>query len=862
MRVRAYLLAGTILCAAPAIAQTASKNPEGQTSTMVDVAQPETEQHNEIVVTGQRRLSQSPQDAKRTTIATVDSVGALEIQKLPDVTIADALVRLPGVSIQRGYQTQKGWYATIRGLDGNYSSVDLDGGMFFDSTRNDRAVYLDTVPASAINQIVVNKTVTPDMDANSIGGHISILTLRSFDLNGAAVTRGDFGLDLFQKGGAPKGNGPGKTGNFVIKRTFGPNGDFGFVGAASYHDDDYSQTYNNSSAYIVRNGIDVPTSALQRGNFDLHDKGYSLLGKLEARSTDKFYGFVEATYFDSDFFQNNYRGGITVNPTNITNAAEGTGSFSGASAQAYSRTYDINRKLWTATTGAELKIGDNSRIKATGSIEESHHNETLQNGAIYQFNGLSGTYAITPDYADIALTPATGLNNPQNWIASPSSAAVVTHLPMTDHVYTGRLDYNLNSFAFSNGFGLSAGVNWRRLHRVFNQSADNYTLPTGTAYTLDKVLANGGSGSAYDGEGIVYVDRNAYWKFVTTNGIDTRTTSPTGSFDLTEDVLAGYGAVHYNSAKLHAIAGARYEKTLEDDSTAQLANGATVPFSFHRSYGYLLPNVQAYYDFLPALRVRAAFTETIARPTFTTFAQGLTINNFSSLVSFTRGSNPDLKARLSRNFDLSVESFMPHGYVSAGVFHKDITGEIYYLTTTTSDPATGAASQVSTPYNSSSSRLTGIELSGEWRDFTGLAPWLAGVTLRANFTKLWGELGVRNADGTGRTIDGLNQQPSYMANVMGIYDHGPVTVSLSYDRRGVAFNGSVGATSQGDTYIRPYDSLDARIAVRPVGHVELFVAARNLTDSWYRESTGTDRLQFLTAIQSGRSFTLGGRFQF
>ncbi len=854
--IRVGLLAGTMFSAVPAIAQTAAAPVADQTATAT------AEPSKDIIVTGQRRLSRAPQDAKRSSLAVVDSVGALEIQKLTDQTVVDALTRVPGVSLQRGFQFQKGWYATIRGLDGNYNSVDLDGGMFFDSTRNDRAVYLDTVPAMAINELVVTKTVTPDMDANSIGGHISINTLRAFDLGGAAVTKGDFGLNLFQNGGAPERHGPGKIGNVVVKRTFGPDGDFGFVGSASFHDDRYSQTYNNTSAYILRNGIDVPTSALQRGNFDVQDKGFSLLGKLEARSADRFYGFVETTYFNSDILQNNYRGGTSVNAANVTATGEGQGSFTGASAQAYSRVYDISRKLWTVTTGGEFKTSDDSKIKAVASMESSHHDETLENGAIYTFGGLSGRYAVGENQVDLSLDPATGLSNPANWSANPSANAVVTHLPMTDKVYTARLDYNLNSFPFSEGLGLSTGVNWRRLHRVFNQSADNYTLPTGTAYTLDKVLLNGGTGSTFDGQGIVYVDHDAYWSFVKANGTNKPTTTPSSSFDLTEDVLAGYGAVHYNSGIVHALAGARYEKTIIDDSTARLQNGTPVPFSFHRSYGYLLPNVQASVDVLPVLRLKAAYTETIARPTPTTFAQGLTINNFSSVNVLLRGSNPDLKARHSRNYDLSIESYLSHGYLSAGVFHKDIGGEVYYLTTTTSDPATGVATQLSTPYNAASSKVSGLELSGEWRDFTALSPWLEGFTLRANYTRLWGELGVLNAAGSGRTIGALNQQPSYMANVMGVYDHGPLTGSLSYAMRGRAFNGGVGATAAADTYIRPYDSLDARFAVRPVDHLEVFVAARNLTNSWWREVTGVNRDQLLTAIRSGRSYTVGAQFRF
>ncbi len=859
---RAGLLASAIFIAVPATAQTVAGDPGGQAGAAMATAQPDVEPQNDIIVTGQRRLSRAPQDAKRSSLAMVDSVGALEIQKLPDQTIADALARVPGVSLQRGFQFQKGWYATIRGLDSNYNSVDLDGGMFFDSTRNDRAVYLDTVPAMAINELVVTKTVTPDMDANSIGGHLSINTLRAFDLGGAAVTKGDFGLNLFDKGGAPDRHGPGKIGNLVVKRTFGADGDFGFVGAASWHDDRYSQTYNNTSAYIVRGEIDVPTSALQRGDFDIHDKGYSLLGKLEARSTDRFYGFVEGTYFNSDIVQNNYRGGTTVNAANVTATAEGRGSFTGTSAQAYSRVYSISRELMTATAGGEVKVGDNSKLKLVGSVEKSNHDETLENGAIYTFGGLAGTYAIGENQVDLALNPANGLSNSANWSANPASAAVVTHLPMTDKVYTARADYSFNSFPFSEGLGLSTGVNWRRLHRVFNQSADNYTLPSGSAYTLDKVLVDGGKRSTFDGQGIVYVDHDAYWNFVRANGTNNRTTSPTGSFDLTEDVIAGYGAVHYNSDIVHALAGVRYEKTAFDNATATLRAGVATPVSFHRSYDYLLPNVQASVDVLPVLRLKAAYTETIARPTFTTFAQGLTINNFSSLNVLIRGSNPDLKARHAKNYDLAVESYLSHGFLSAGLFRKDISGEIYFLTTTTNDPTTGVASQLSTPYNAASSKVTGLELNAEWRDFTGLTPVLDGVTLRANYTRLWGRLGVLNANGSGRTIGALNQQPTYIANAMAVYDKGPFTGSLSYARRGQAFNGGVGATAAGDTYIQSYDSLDARIAVRPVTRIEVFVAARNLTNSWWREVTGVNRNQLLTAIQSGRSYTVGAQFRF
>ena len=260
--------------------------------------------------------------------------------------------------------------------------------------------------------------------------------------------------------------------------------------------------------------------------------------------------------------------------------------------------------------------------------------------------------------------------------------------------------------------------------------------------------------------------------------------------------------------------------------------------------------------------MKAAYTETIARPTFTNFAQGLTINNFSSLTPFIRGSNSNLKARQSDNYDLSFEFYRPQGYFSVAPFYKQISHEIYNLTTTSTDAATGVVTQLSTPENAGSSSLSGVEFAGDWRDFTSVSPMLDGLEMRANYTLLNGKLGIVNADGSTRTIKGLNQQPKYEANFILVYDHGPFEGSVDYSLRGRAFNGVVGATPAGDWYIAPTNTLNVRLAYHLTDHLEAYVAAKNLTNSWWRELTGVNGEQPATAIRDGQSFQVGVQFRY
>jgi outer membrane receptor for ferrienterochelin and colicin len=134
-----------------------------------------------IVVTAPRRQSEA-RDVQFQAPNIVNVQSAETIAKYPDFNAAEALGRIPGISLSS--DTGEGRFVNIRGIDGNlngatYGGVVLlntnPGGTVFGSGR---AVEFDTIPTGAIDGIVVTKTGMPNHDAEGLGGTIE-LTPRS-----------------------------------------------------------------------------------------------------------------------------------------------------------------------------------------------------------------------------------------------------------------------------------------------------------------------------------------------------------------------------------------------------------------------------------------------------------------------------------------------------------------------------------------------------------------------------------------------------------------------------------------------------------------------------------------------------------
>src|SRR5690606_31890911 len=133
------------------------------------------EELEEIVIIGDflrgqaKALNQQRNNANISNIISSDQVG-----RFPDANIGDALKRVPGITMQNDQGEARN--ITVRGLSPELTSVTLNGDRIPSAEGDNRNVQMDLIPSDMISSIEVNKTLTPDMDADAIGGSVNLIT--------------------------------------------------------------------------------------------------------------------------------------------------------------------------------------------------------------------------------------------------------------------------------------------------------------------------------------------------------------------------------------------------------------------------------------------------------------------------------------------------------------------------------------------------------------------------------------------------------------------------------------------------------------------------------------------------------------
>ena len=156
----------------------------------------------EVLVVGQAAQIQRALDRQRYADNMISAINADAIGQLPDNNAAEALQRIPGLSIER--DQGEGRFVRVRGISPDLNSVSVNGTQVPAPESGSRAVALDVVPADLLSSLVVTKTLTPDMDANSIGGSIDVKSLSAFERDGGFYTlRAEGGYDAHSEETSP-----------------------------------------------------------------------------------------------------------------------------------------------------------------------------------------------------------------------------------------------------------------------------------------------------------------------------------------------------------------------------------------------------------------------------------------------------------------------------------------------------------------------------------------------------------------------------------------------------------------------------------------------------------------------------------
>ena len=202
-----------------------------------------------IVVTGIRHSLQNSIQIKRNSASVVEAVSAEEIGKLPDVSIAESIARLPGVAAQRvGGRAE---IISIRGFSPDFTTVLLNGRQQASSGFN-RAVEFDQYPSELMGSVVVYKTPDASIAGMGLAGTVDLRTLRPLEYGKRAIA-----LNL--RGQLDEGGGR--------------NQDFskwGWRGSASYIDQNESGTLGWMLSYAH---LDAPSHTDETKNWFYADSG-------------------------------------------------------------------------------------------------------------------------------------------------------------------------------------------------------------------------------------------------------------------------------------------------------------------------------------------------------------------------------------------------------------------------------------------------------------------------------------------------------------------------------------------------------------------------------------------------------------
>ncbi len=816
---------------------------QAQTIPATAAATADTAEASDIVVTGTRAGERKAIEEKRNANNFVEAIFANDVGKLPDQNVAEAVRRIPGLSVAN--DQGEGRYVIVRGINPDLVNVTLNGMTLPAPEPEGRQVKLDDIPSALINAVVVTKSLTADQDANAIGGSVDIRTLSAFDRNKP------YFADARVAYGWSKLNGKHPyEGDVQVGGLFGPGGQFGAVLSVNYSKRPIeSENFQGSTNYRVptaANGFVVPDQyGLRDYNLTRTRKGAVL--NLDWRPSDTTKIFLRGTY--SAFDDNETRDQFIIdNQSAFTNQTATTGTFRGRGSVRVRRRQEADNTK-SVQGGGEFAVGP-GELAISGGYARAQKRDPLRS----EYNFRTGGTALTVNY-DVSDAPYDFV--PSNTVAQTAytlNSVNYDRRLAVERLAQGRVDYTIPVAFGSGGSSVKIGAKYLDRHKTNNRDYETYGLTSGRSFTLANVSYIGDTGF-YGGDygfgpRIGYDTAQAYLAAnpgtVTLNAAGSVNNSLANDYDVKERIIAGYAMATLKFDRLTLVPGVRVEHT-RDRSQAKLITATTSAASGFNSFGSkqytdVFPGLNARYDVADDLVLRAAVTTAIGRPNYAQLAPFVSVDTTTNPVSVAQG-NPDLKPYKALNFDGAIEYYLPgQGLISVGGFYKKLDDPIYQQVLLGQTGSFAGQSltnaSVSTPLNIDKAKVYGIEVNLQTR-FTFLPSPLDGFGVSANYTRIWGDGNGTVRGATPRTGDiPLFLQSKHVGTAQLFYEKYGFAVRAAYSYRS-AYLDTLGATAAQDQYTDRNGQLDVNASYQVTPELTFFANATNLTDAPWRRYIGT-----------------------
>ena len=750
--------------------------------------------------------------AEREAASVMSVLSAEEIARYPDLSTAESMQRVPGVSITRVRGEARD--AIVRGMEARYNNTLIDGMKVPSPSTNSRVVQLDFIPSELLQRVEVTKSLTPSMEADAIGGTVNLMM---------RAAPGQFSVNARVGAGYAS---PLLSNNFVGFRTGAIRDDPHRINGP-----DYRATPS-----------DFPVDLLR---FTSGRAAPNLLGEMTVggRMMQGRLGVLVA--LDA---QQNYQRSEVVHNSKLVDADNATLIAStqyrfhchdktryGLNAKAdfiFDEHHQIDLSLvgfWRQNreTRFLVETGLIGVMQITNSERSVLQSHTIANATVRGRHQL-GLYGIEwragcadarqfkPDRAELRLYRNIESAADDSLAVGPPVLNAIIHdwQENTDQDLVGSIDVAWSAFADA-GLVLHFGGLYRAKTRGNEQN--EYRLET----RID--TATGGNLPVFTS--------------LDNLDLEVRNTGGTpiygnNNYTCGEDVGAAYAMGSWQAGPLRLVAGVRVENTSSHYETFDINSVSQVSAS--QNYTDLLPSLHLHYRLASDQYLRLSIGQTISRPSFYDLVPYNTIHEDERVAG-----NPALRRALSTNIDARYEVY-PGGsqQLSVGAFYKRIVDPIER----TIDIASSVLPTISAQ-NLGAAINYGLEVAGGWEFFE---QWVVQASYTWTHSSITADKVVFDRD-AGQTLlepetRSLQGQADHVANIALAFRDTSIgtfaQLSLVYTGRRLH---QVSIYRNHNDYLEPYALVDFSLEQDLTDRLRCFARLNNILNAvWEIREEGRD----------------------
>ncbi|MFA8342473.1 MAG: TonB-dependent receptor [Rhodothermaceae bacterium] len=799
----------------------------------------------EVVVTGllQGQAAAINQQLSSNTIVNV--VSKDKIQELPDQNAAESIGRLPGVSIERN--AGEGTKVVVRGLSPKFNSITINGERIPATDAENRSVDLSMISPDVLEGIEVFKALTPDKDADAVGGSINFVIKKASE---------GFKGNVRVQGGYNDHEEDYKNykASFSLSDRFF-NNKLGVIFTGNYQRANRSSDIFDASYSYLREDSEGK-AVIGVGNLNLGDRietrdryGASLSLDYDLENGEitlsSLYGRTERDevrrrkrYRVSQSYTEYWLRNREINTDLFTNSLSGTHDFDFVQID-WRTSYSLSKRNMPRSHDSQFR-----ELSAfTGDLVEDQGPQMIPLGAK---NDLANTF-FKQDFIDSEDIDDKDFTAKLDFKVPFNLSSDITGYIKFGGKYRSKDRQRDKSQLATLGFDINKiGKENPGLYDVTSEQKVRINNFYDTGFSVGEFL-NG----AYDFGPALSAEKLDEFAEKWSSYYKPNATMDLEDYEAGEKIGAGYLMAQVNiTDKFMILPGFRYEYT-KNEYTSVVGNvvsldggGSTIKNRRdsvgQTNFDQFLPMVQFKYKATDWFDIRGAVTKSLSRPNYFNLVPWERISNFNQTVE--RG-NPNLKPTIAWNYDLFVSFYGNFGLFTVGGFYKNLKDIDYIRTSRITDAGPTEGYELTEPENGIDETIVkGIEVELQ-TNLTFLPSPFDGIVLYINYSHITSETyypylktGPRNPlppfDFT--FIDTVRSgkmpgQPDNIANIALGYEKGGFSGRLSMVYQGESLQ-SIGNRAELDGYTDSFVRWDLTAQYKFDNGISIYTNINNLSN--------------------------------